>query len=174
MKNQKGQSLIEVLAVLGIAVGIITAITTVVISSLNNVERGKNNTLATQYAQQGMEVARTMRQTNLPSFQNLSGTYCLDKRCTTIDPAVSYCSLRSGSSCEKNVDGYVREIVITKNASSCEPPTPIPPTPPLSAINNTQVSVNVYWNDTKCSGGQLCEKVQLVSCFSNYNVLNSP
>ena len=61
---QAGQTLIEVLVALAGITIIVTSLTVAVITSLNSAEFVKNQNLATQYAQQGMEVMRFMRNTN--------------------------------------------------------------------------------------------------------------
>lgn len=174
MNTQKGQSLVEVLAVLGIAIGIISAITIAVISSLTNVERGKTNALATSYAQTGMEIVRTQRQTDVSLFRTFLGSYCLAKACSSIIPSDIACGTKSGSACPQNVDSYIREVTFQPSDGSCEAPTLPPPTPQPPLANNTKVTVSVYWNDGKCQGGEFCQKVQLVSCFSDTNIVNSP
>ncbi|MBI3069818.1 MAG: hypothetical protein HYY87_00750, partial [Candidatus Levybacteria bacterium] len=57
-KVQKGQTLIEVLLALGTAVVVLSATVVAVLSALNNAQFSKNQSLATQYAQEGMEVMR--------------------------------------------------------------------------------------------------------------------
>src|SRR5260221_11589392 len=78
MKNQHGQTLIEVLLSMAVATIIITAITFAVINSLKNSQFSKNQTLATQYTQQGLEIIRSMRYSNYAAYIGTSGIYCLD------------------------------------------------------------------------------------------------
>lgn len=152
--SQKGQSLIEAMVALGAAVLVVSAITIAVVSALNNVQYAKNQNLATQYAQQGLE---NMRQTGLSNWALLSsyssGRYCLDQSKTVlsaINPATN--------SCGQNMGSFSREIDLEQGSlSNCN--------------GNISVNVIVAWGDGKCttSGNPLCHTVVLNSCLSNYN-----
>ncbi|MBI2195691.1 MAG: hypothetical protein HYU48_01445 [Candidatus Levybacteria bacterium] len=75
MNSQKGQTLIEALIGLAVAVAIISAIVIAVISSLSNAQLTKNQNQANHYAQEGMEIVRQIRNSSWTSFTNLSSTY---------------------------------------------------------------------------------------------------
>lgn len=85
--NSKGQTLIEVLVALGVGVAVLLAVTNAVLSSLTGSDFGRNQSLATQYAQQGMEVVRNIRNSGWTIFYNTYTTapvgaskfYCLDE-----------------------------------------------------------------------------------------------
>ena len=157
-EDMKGQSLIEVLLALGAAVVIITAITAVVTSALNNAQFSKNQNLANQYAQQGMEVVRAIRDKSSGTFFSLPGgpNFCLPQNSTELVN-------RSGPDCdgEGNVGIFIRAITL-KNDSDC------------AGAANTKVkaTVSVAWNDSKCTsaGNPFCHEVKLVSCFSQQTV----
>ena len=160
MKNNSGQTLIEVLAAFGVAVMLATAITIAVISALSNATFSKNQNLATQYAQGGMEMIRKMRNDNFTTFDGLSGNYCLDKRCVGLTDSLPYCWTR-GTGCGTNIDNvFVREVAIEKNSPSC--------------ANAAKVTVATSWSDSKCTSSPFCHSVQLVSCFSNINAIPAP
>lgn len=168
--RQRGQTLIEVLVALAVIVLIVTSITVAVITSLNNAEFVKNQNLATQYAQQGMEIMRFMRNTNYGTFTQLTGTYCLADTCTQLvnTPGTS-CSPKTGLTCSANVGTiFVREV--TADNSTYVGPTP-------GATNlcqfGTSVTSTVYWADNKCtdSNNPYCHKVQLFSCFSKGDIV---
>lgn len=73
MKKQRGQTLLETLLALGVCVIILSAITVIVISSLNSTQFTKRQNLASQYAQEGMEVVRKIRDSGgWPAFSALS------------------------------------------------------------------------------------------------------
>lgn len=152
----KGQTLIEALVALGAAVIIVSAITIVVISALNNAQFSKNQNLATQFAQQGMEIMRQMRDSNWGTFDELSRAYCLDKGSNMPVPKAPI------AGCGQNVDVFVREVDIEKNSSSCS--------------DATKITVIVFWNDAKCTSSTnlFCHKVELVSCFSDSRVVPTP
>lgn len=63
-KNQKGQSLLEVVAALAAALLVILGLVRVTISSMRNSQFAKNQALATQYAQEAMEQTRSFRDQN--------------------------------------------------------------------------------------------------------------
>lgn len=159
--RQNGQTLIEALVSLSIAVTIIAAITVVVISSLNNANFTRNQNQATLYAQEGLEVVKRMAASQTTSFfdSQLEGDYCLAKDKKYVEELlVSAAPARCGT----NVGNFSREIGIDhQNAVSCD--------------NNTKVTVKVMWRDNKCPGTQtgsgqvFCHEVVLTSCVSDYN-----
>lgn len=56
--KQQGQSLLEVLVAFAVVLIVLSAVTAVILSSLTQADHSKNINLATQYAQEGMELAR--------------------------------------------------------------------------------------------------------------------
>ena len=176
--NQTGQTLIEVLVGLAAAVVVISAITVTVISSLNNTEYGRDQNLATQYSQEGIEIIRNMRDGDIASVSETSipdGVYCLANGCNAITSnSTSSCGPRTGSRCNQNVNNFVREVTIDHNASTCNGNGPTnAPTPSTSVI---KVSVATYWADTKCTdvNNQFCHSVLLTSCLSDFTVVPTP
>ncbi|HEX7041831.1 MAG TPA: hypothetical protein VF189_01140 [Patescibacteria group bacterium] len=183
--NQKGQTLIEVLVGLSAAVVVIAAITVAVITALNNAEFSRDQNLATQYTQEGMEIIRNMRdldvasinQTNLPD-----GTYCLAKGCSslTTNPSDTSCGPKTSTHCTQNFNNFVREITISHNDPFCTnngPTSSATPTPtPASEIGTIKVTVNTYWGDTKCSDSSnpFCHSVLLSSCLSDFTIVPTP
>lgn len=163
--NEKGQTLIEVLVALTAAVAVIYAIATAVISALNNAQFSKSQGVATQYAQEGIEIMRQIRDSDWTRFSSYNQTdtnnyYCLDKNSKDI-------SLK-GSTCTPNVDSFVREVQIQKNSSDCTQPSQI--------TNAAKVTVIVYWSDGKCTNANnlYCHNVRLSSCFSDFQVVATP
>lgn len=166
----KGQSLLEVLAALGAGVIVLTAITVAVITSLSNAQFSKNQNIATQYAQEGMELLRKMRDSDWAAFSSLSsGSYCLDKGDTFLDnadrknTALAGCSRTVLVSPEPvNVSPiFARQVdIVTEASSACG--------------SNRKATVLVSWASGKCTSGAFCHTVSLVSCFSNYYVAPTP
>lgn len=154
MKNQFGQSLVEALVALGAAIVVISAVVVATITALNNADFSKNQNLATQYAQQAMEILRQQSETNWNSFSAYSGKYCLSKGSSTLIPA--------GATCPVNVDNFfIRTINIAQNNANCS--------------GAAKVSVIVSWNDGKCnSSSSYCHNVTLDSCLANINNTLSP
>lgn len=170
----KGQSLLEVLAALGAGVIVLTAITVAVITSLSNAQFSKNQNIATQYAQEGMELLRKMRDSDWAAFSFLSGSYCLDKGDTLLNIAdrrnTTYAGCVKGNPPSPepvNVSPiFVRQVdiqfvaIISEDDPPCE--------------GNMKGTVGVSWASGKCTSGTFCHTVSLVSCFSNYYVAPTP
>lgn len=157
--KEKGQTLIEVLAAFGVAVVLVAAIAIAVVSALSNAQFSKNQNLATQYAQQGMEIIRQMRNNDFAAFNVLSGDYCLDKNSNT--------PRSKGLGCGQNIDNiFVREVGIEKNSLSC----------PIEGSDETRVTVSTSWSDSKCTdkSNLFCHSAKFVSCLSNVNVVATP
>lgn len=159
--SMKGQSLIEILIGLAAIVVVSSSITVVVLTALNNTQLTKNQNLATSYAQEGMELVRTIRNNTFSTFSGYSGLYCLPKGVTTPTYIQDSCA-DTPVTCPQNIDIFVRRICVTKNASECN--------------NQTKVASQVFWSDSKCtdSSNLYCHQAQLVSCMSDYNVLPTP
>ncbi len=148
----KGETLIEVLVALGIIAIVVTALTSVVITSLGNASFGKYQILASQYAQQGIEIVRGIRDNDYVTFKNKpSGTYCLDQNSTTLN---STCPATT-----PNVDNFLRTVTITQSAPACGP-----------SGNIASVEVSVAWQDSKCPlATPFCHKSLLTTCLSAVN-----
>lgn len=155
--SQKGQSIIEALIALGVAVLIVSSITVAVITSVNNSDYSKNQNLATQYAQQGMEILRQQAQSNWSNFSNYQGTSCLNEGSSTLTAPGS-------TGCGQNISNFfVRQVNIVQNSGSC------------SSIA-AKVTVSVSWTDGKCtsSGNAYCHQVSLDSCMASLNSAPTP
>lgn len=146
----KGQTLIELLITLSITVVIMTAITTAVVRSLNNTENSKLRNVASAYAQEGMELVRTIRGSDYTSFKTYNGMYCLDKGQTTLGNSVVSCTSPNADSI------FIRSVQIEQN--------------PGCSTNVARVTVTVAWADSKCpQSNPYCNKVPLISCLSSAN-----
>jgi len=143
---QSGQTLMEVLVALGIIAVVATALSGVVITSMGNARFSKDQSLATQYAQEGMETVRSLRDSNYTGFQNIaSGTYCLAKNSVTL----------TANCFSANFDTFLRKVTITQ--SSC-------------SANVARVEVSVAWQDSKCpASNSFCHSSQLSTCLSSVN-----
>lgn len=142
-----GQSLVEVLISLSIAIAVLSAITVAVVYSLRNAQFSKNQNLATHYASQGMEVIRQIRDTK-SSLNGYSGGYCLPEGATTLNPS-------SIPPCGQNVSIYSREVSIEA-------------APECTGTDSYKVTVKVSWWDNACGAtSNFCHKAQLISCLSD-------
>jgi Tfp pilus assembly protein PilV len=155
IQDSSGQGLVEVLSAMAIAISVLSALTIIVVSALNNAQHAKNQNLATQYAQQGMEHMRKLRDVNWGTFYTYGGFYCLDKNSSTLRA--------KGSGCGQNVENYIREVELEQDSSTC-------------TGKEAKVVVSVYWADNTCTSQSniFCHKVQLVSCLSDYRVVPTP
>lgn len=162
-EKQNGQTLIEALVALGVAVLVLSAITVAVISALNNVQYTKNQNQATQYAQEALEIMRQISQSSWGTFSGYNaGRYCLAQGDTTpclLGSSIGSCSQNpSGSFCGQNYGIFVREVDIAQSSqASC-------------SNGSVGITVIVSWSDGKCSSNSpYCHNVTLNSCLSNHN-----
>lgn len=159
-KKQDGQTLIEAVVALGAAVLVLSAITVAVVSALNNVQYTKNQNLATQYGQEGIEIMRQISQSGWGAFLLYNaGRYCLAQGETTpcaLGSPTGSC-LGTTNSCGQNYGIFVREVDIAQNSPSCS--------------SNALVTVIVSWSDGKCTdlNNTYCHSVKLNSCLSNHD-----
>jgi Tfp pilus assembly protein PilV len=154
MNNLKGQSLIEVLVALGIVAIVVTSIASIITNSLGNTEYSKDLNTATKFAQEGLEIARSDRNSNYATFASLNATFCVAKGATTLGAAQGSCNTT-------NIDNvYIRSVQIEMN--------------PGCGNNVSKVISIVKWQDGKCGGGAYCHQSQLVSCLSRVNPVQGP
>ena len=73
--NYSGQSLVESVVTLGVVLLLVTGIVVGTTSSLRYAENSKARSTATQYAQEGLELARNERDAGWSAFAH-SGTFC--------------------------------------------------------------------------------------------------
>lgn len=151
----KGQSLIESVLALAVIAIILSVIAVTVTSSLNNADFGKNQTISTQYAQQGLEILRKIRNSNYSAFASYSGNYCLAKGTSV---------LQHQNTCltplAPNVDEFIRSVSINQ-APGCGPSV-------------AKATVKVAWTDGKCGSGAYCHSSNIVTCLSTTNPIQAP
>lgn len=163
MVTMKGQTIIEVMVALAVGIIILSAITTAVLTSLNNVHQTTTQDQSGSYATDGLEIIRKMRDTQLAAYKNLNGTYCLSDTCTNPTNTYSSSCGKKLTTCDSTAEGYVREVTIDKNASACK----VTPAPTNSTSNGSQVSVTVSWKDTQCQDpdNPYCHESVVQSCL---------
>lgn len=147
---QKGQSLIEAVAALAVVTIVLTALTIAVLLGLRNSEFTRKETIATQYAQQGMEIIRNKRDVDWGTFNNYTDAIngCLGSGNTfTSFPCVDSQYITIGSM------KFMRTVNFASNAGC--------------GVGNKKVTVMVAWKDSKCPSGGFCKKASIVSCFSD-------
>lgn len=160
---QKGQSMLEAVAALGVISIIMTALTIAVMLGLGNSGYSKKNNLATQYAQQGMEYLRNLRERDGTKFWGYNGSYYLGLNSDPFlsTPSFDYCTSQfPPSSISPNISSggnYIRTTCI-KDDPSC------------GASPNKKITVSTWWQDGKCAGNGYCRKASIASCFSDTRV----
>lgn len=155
--RNRGQALIEALLALAFAVIVLTGVVIAVITAVSTTAFTKNQNLASSYAQEGLDIARNLKDSNYQTFLDLPiGEYCATSGSTTLSPG----SCAAGS--------LTRGIYINNQgrdqsgAIQC-------------AANGSFVASIVSWNDTKCqSSADKCHRVQLDSCFYDLNRVPNP
>lgn len=158
-QRQKGQSMLEAVAALGVIAIVMTALTIAVLLGLGNSGYSKKDNLATQYAQQGMELIRNKRETDGAAFWGSAynpGSYYLGSTDTDLHSISDICSpatvpptttTKIGSS-----NNYIRTVCVAADASSgCD----------------KKVTVSVWWQDGKCPSNGYCKKASITSCFAD-------
>ncbi len=157
LNNMKGQTLIEVLVALTVAVIIVSAVTAISISSLSNAQFVRDQDQALKYAQEGVELVRGVRNSDYGGFKlNYDGWYCLGDDHSLVSSVASCDTL--------NVVGkYIRSVRIRQGICNND-------------INNNlaEVTVNVSYTSGKCKSGSSCHSSNLVSCFSTANPIPAP
>lgn len=166
----KGETIIEVVIAIGAAMIILTALTTMMLRSLNNATEGSSRTMATQYAQDGLEIMRNMKDNSWSTLVNLpTSTYCLADSCSTLSPTAGTCG-KKVSTCGVNVaNTFVREVAINQNDGTCMP------TNPMSGKKFIRVVTSVSYKDTNCPSSNLyCHTIQVESCLTNLDSRSAP
>jgi len=77
MGTKKGQSLVEMIVIIGIVVLLATGIVASTTSSLSRSETSQSRSDALSFAQAGIELARGLRDTGWDTFSHMGGTYCV-------------------------------------------------------------------------------------------------
>lgn len=92
MRNSKGQSLVEVVAGLAVMMIVILSLVAVTTVAVRNANFSRNQTLATKYAQEGIEEARNLRNTQAETIFFVDGS-CDQNEVLGLFTRVRTCSL---------------------------------------------------------------------------------
>lgn len=166
LRGGRGQTLLETLLALSASVLILSAVIVVVVSSLNGTQFTKNKNLANQYAREGIEIVRKIRDSGgWTGFSAINGRYCLSGGSASLPSSSPSCTT-------PNIGGiFVREINVYN---------PLSPEAILDCLsggpgsNGSKVTSIVSWSSGKCPAGNYCHKVQLISCFYNTDQKTAP
>lgn len=166
----QGQSLIEAVIALSVLVIVLTTVTVAVILGTRNSTHSKNDNLATQYAQQGLEYIRQLRDTDWTIYSGLQNSanniYKLADPIPTGWPSgteTTSCAVTS-STCTPIVPNsaplYVREVKVEQASADCQW------TGGSVTNNDKKVTVTVFWSDPSCTTNNgYCRRAQLSSCL---------
>lgn len=106
MKKQTGQTLVEIVAAIGVVVLLLTGLLAGAIASLRAAQYSKSKSLAVHYGQEAMETVRNMRNNSWNDFSTYADkTYCLDKAGAFKEP----------NTCLLIDNTYTRNVVFTWN-----------------------------------------------------------
>ena len=157
--NQKGSILIEAIIALTVIVVLMTALVSALVASLSSSNFSKNQTIATGYAQDGLEKFRALRDQDYDAFRNFpTGYYCLG---LGVEPPGTY----NSNLCSVNIDSiFSRTIYINRNGWDDRS---APGEQKCDDFSSVYVVSILRWTDSKCDGGALCHRVELDGCFSN-------
>ncbi len=132
-RDQRGQSLVEMLVVVGIVVLLVTGIVSGTTLSLSSTHTTQQRSTAVKYAQDGIELARSLRDdgwTNFAALGTTESSYCVGSE---VPPVFS---LASGT-CGTNIGGtYARTITLHLIPASG------------TNVEKMSVTVVVSWGDT--------------------------
>lgn len=161
--NEEGQSLVEAIIAMTAAILVVSSIVGAVIVSLNNAQYSKYQNLATQYAQEGIEVVKKISVANWTNFSALTNlNYCLPEGGQA--PVI-----RINPTCDANVYSvgnpatqiFRRSIDIEQSSVDCS--------------LGSKVTSTVSWSDSKCTSGDIyCHSVVLRTCISRSQNISAP
>lgn len=137
-KKSGGQTLVEAIVALGVAVIIITALVAVTTTALNRAQFVKERTQAQKYAQEGLEWIRAERDKDWSDFANKAGlppigtSYCLNA-----DPLTGWPSGACAAN-DYSLGGLFKREAVLERANI----VPGPPDP-----DQVEVRVTVSWQE---------------------------
>jgi len=126
-----GQSLIEAIVATGVVVVLATGLIAVTISQLRVGQMSKNRMQGLQYAKEGMEVVRILKDTGWDKIPTTSKKYCLPKNAADLGV--------EKSACPYDIDNFFSRTIEFAHED-----------PQCSASNSCmKVTVTVGWKETK-------------------------
>jgi len=162
-KRKNGQILIEALVALVVVAFVISGIVIALITSINNSTFARNQNLATNYAQEGLEIARNLKESNYSDFEQHQAYYCLPEDATNLDEVSS-----ENGDCEKIADTFSRQIFIDNTGADSRRDEPVQKCE--AGGGSIYVVSTVSWYDSRCDDeNDQCHSVELDSCFSDFN-----
>lgn len=169
MREQAGQTLIEVLLAFSVSILVLSAIIIGITTSLSNTQYTKNQNLANSYAKEAMAVVRKIKESGFSQFSSYTQpVYCLAQNSVVLTKPIL-----PSLTCGQNIIGIFSRVVKFEHESAaciadlvCSGP---------SCLRGSRVTVAVSWSDNKCPvGTPLCHKVELITCFSSIDQKQTP
>ncbi len=160
--NQKGQTLMELVVVISVAVIVVGALVFATVSSLRNAQFAKNQSQATQLAQEAIEKVRVVRDRNQAISGLSNGTVTITKWNGDGTPNSSLWDYQISSGCGSSVNCYfyvTDQGVLKYIASSASMPPNAENIPPAfqrviilsddsaTYLNQKTVTAIVQWTD---------------------------
>jgi len=154
LTNNRGQTIIEAAVALSVVVLTLSAITLAIITSVNNSQFIKDQSLSSKYAEQGMEYIKYMRNNDPVNFSTYAGVHCMNQDNSFLSTSCSVVNIPAAAPV------YKREAEFSANDSQCAQDS-------TSGAYGTKVTVTVYFTSTKCPlSNTYCHSSSLISCFS--------
>lgn len=108
-----GQSIVEAVVAVGIAIVLITGLVSAATSTLRISQMSKDRTQALQYAKEGLEIVRIVKDSNWNDLPQTTVTYCLSKGQQSLGEGAS-------DDCPFDIDNvFSRTILISDEGISC-------------------------------------------------------
>ncbi len=105
-----GQTLVEIVVSLGIVLLLIVGLIVATTAAVHTSEQGRMRSLAVQYTQEGLELARQLRDSDWSAFASRNGLWCLDGANTWTPGSIS---------CPVNITNtFSRGVTFTWNAGA--------------------------------------------------------
>ncbi|MBI2031000.1 MAG: hypothetical protein HYT08_00055 [Candidatus Levybacteria bacterium] len=161
MKKEEGQSLVEAVIAMTAAIIVVSSIVAAIVLSLNNAQYSKYQNLATQYAQEGIEIVKKISVADWNSFSSgVDVNYCLPEGSLAPTPGIT-CSANVYQVGNPPTPIFRRSVKIEHNFGTCNP--------------GSRITSKVSWSDSKCTSGDIyCHSVELNTCVTRSQNISTP
>lgn len=136
--SEAGQSLAELVVALGVTVVMIAGLMVGITAAMRTTEVARKRSQAVEYAQQGMELARQLRDNDWNTFRARTGLWCLDQNGDWSQPLTCPVNLQ---------DNFTRQVSFSWNATA----------------QRMEVTTTVSWND-----GAATHQSELTTYFTQW------
>jgi Tfp pilus assembly protein PilV len=124
-----GQSMVEALVVVGVVVLLVTGLVSATTASLGVSRMSKNKTQALQYAKEGLEIVRIVKNSSWDSVPQTTQSFCIAKGQNDLGTPLSVCPY--------DIDNFFSRMVTISDSGIC------------TALNSCRnVSVTVSWKES--------------------------